>query len=127
MTPKQTIESVYDAFSRGDIPHIVGLVAPNAVWRQSKILPWGGDYSGPGGTREFFTKLDAAAETTGFTPRESIEHGNEVYSFGNYQCKMRATGKPASMEWMFRWRVENGKITLFDSYVDSGAITAAMS
>ena len=42
MTPKQTIESVYDAFNRGDIPHIVGLVAPDAVWRQSKMVPWGG-------------------------------------------------------------------------------------
>ena len=110
MTPKQTIESVYAAFNRGDIPLIVGLVAPNAVWRQSKMLPWGGNYHGPSGAAEFFTKLDAAAQTTGFAPRESVEAGNEVYSFGTYDCTIRATGKPATMGWMFRWRVENGKI-----------------
>ena len=127
MTPKETVESVYEAFSRGDIPHIVGLVAPNAVWRQSKMVPWGGDYQGPSGATEFFTKLGAAAETTGFAPRESVEHGNEVYSFGNYSCTIRSTGKPATMEWMFRWRVENGQITLYDAYVDSGVIMAAMS
>jgi len=127
MTPKQIVESVYDAFSRGDIPYIVGQVAPNAVWRQSKMVPWGGDYSGPSGAAEFFTKLNAAAETTGFAARESVEAGNDVYSFGNYQCVIRSTGKSADMDWMFRWRVEDGKITLFDSYVDSGVITAAMS
>jgi ketosteroid isomerase-like protein len=127
MTPKQTVESVYDAFTRGDIPHIVGLVAPSAVWRQSKMLPWGGDYSGPSGAAEFFTRLDTAAETTGFVARESVEAGPEVYSFGTYQCRIRSTGKPAAMDWMFRWRVEDGRITLFDSYVDSAVITAAMS
>ena len=127
MTPKQTIESVYDAFTRGDIPHIVGLVAPNAVWRQSKEVPWGGQYSGPNGAAEFFTKLDAAAQTTGFSARESVENGNEVYSFGTYSCTMKSSGKPATMDWMFRWRVENGQITLFDSYVDSAVITNAMN
>jgi ketosteroid isomerase-like protein len=127
MTAKQTIESVYEAFTRGDIPHIVGLVAPGAVWRQSKMLPWGGDYRGPAGAAEFFTKLNEAAETTGFVARENVECGAEVYSFGTYECVVRSTGKPATMEWMFRWRVEDGKITLYDAYVDSATITAAMS
>jgi ketosteroid isomerase-like protein len=127
MTPKETIESVYDAFKSGDIPHIVGLVAPNATWRQSKMVPWGGDYTGPSGAAEFFSKLDATAETTGFTSRENIEAGNEVHSFGTYQCTLRSTGKSATMDWMFRWRVEDGKITLFESYIDSAVITAAMS
>ena len=127
MTAKDTIESVYDAFSRGDIAHIVGLVAPHAVWRQFKTVPWGGDYTGPSGAAEFFTKLNAAAETTGFTARENIDVGPEVYSFGTYQCVIRSTGKSATMDWMFRWRVEDGRITLFDSYVDSAVILAAMS
>jgi ketosteroid isomerase-like protein len=127
MTPRQTIESVYDAFGRGDIPHIVGLVAPTAVWRQSSMVPWGGVFTGPEGAAEFFSKLDAAAETTGFAARENVEVGDEVFSFGTYQCTIRATGKSAAMDWMFRWRVEDGRIVLFDSYVDSAVITAAMS
>lgn len=126
MTPKETVQSVYDAFTRGDIQHIVGLVEPDAVWRQSKLLPWGGDYRGPAGASEFFEKLNQAAQTTGFNASETVEVGSDVFSFGSYACTMRATGKPASMDWMFRWRVRNGRITLFDSYVDSAAITAAL-
>ena len=127
MTPKQTIESVYDSFNQGDIPTIVGLVAPNAVWRQSKQVPWGGSYTGPDGAAEFFSRLNATAETTGFVARESVEAGNDVFSFGTYRCTVCKSGKPVEMEWMFRWRVEGGKITLFDSYVDSAAVTAAMN
>lgn len=127
MTPKQTIETVYSAFSRGDIAFITSLVAPEAVWRQSKAVPWGGDYSGPDGAAEFFARINQSAETTGFVAHESVELGNDVFSFGNYQCTMRETGKPASMDWMFRWRIEDGKITLFDSYIDSGVILQALN
>jgi len=106
---------------------IVSLVAPTATWRQSKAIPWGGDYVGPAGAMEFFTRLNEGAETTAFTPKEIIECGSDVFTFGNYGCTVRATGKPASMDWMFRWRVENGRITMFDSYVDSAAIVLAMN
>src|SRR5262245_974494 len=70
MTPIQTIESLYAAFTRGDIPFILAQVAPGATWRQSKTLPWGGDYTGPEGAAEFFSKLAAEMETTDFRAHE---------------------------------------------------------
>ncbi|MFN7981986.1 MAG: nuclear transport factor 2 family protein [Vicinamibacterales bacterium] len=126
MSPIQTIESVYEAFSRGDIAHIVGLVAKDATWHQSSYTPWGGNYVGPEGATHFFQKLDAACQTTGFVVRDSVAAGNEVFSFGRHDCVLRSTGKPASVEFMFRWRVESGRIAAYDSYVDSGAIVAAL-
>ena len=127
MTPLQTIESVYDAFSRGDIPHILGLIAPHATWHQSPHVPWGGDYVGPEGATQFFTKLGAACQTTAFVVRENIVVGNEVFSFGRHDEILTATGKPAIVEFMFRWRVENGLITSYVSYVDSGAVVRALA
>lgn len=58
MTPRQIVESIYDAFNRGDIPHILNQVSPAAKWRQSPMLPWGGEYTGPDGAAEFFTRLE---------------------------------------------------------------------
>jgi ketosteroid isomerase-like protein len=127
MTPTQIIESVYQAFGRGDVAHIVGLVAPGAPWRQSKMVPWGGDFAGPEGATEFFTRLDAAAKTTGFVVNENVEIGDQVFSFGRHDCILRATGKPASSEFMFRWRTRNGMIVSYESYVDSGAVVAALA
>jgi ketosteroid isomerase-like protein len=125
-TPAAVIGSVYDAFTRGDIPHILSLVAANAPWRQAETLPWGGDYRGPEGAAEFFRKLDATMETLSFEARENVEHGDEIFSFGVYSARSRATGRTASAEWMFRWRVQDGKIVSWQSYIDSAALLAAL-
>lgn len=126
MTPTQTIEAVYEAFGRGDIARIVSLVSPKATWHQPKTLPWGGDYNGPAGVTEFFTKLGAQMQTTAFQARENHGVGDEVFSFGYYEGKSITTGKIGGADWMFRWRVADGKIMAFDSYLDTAALLAAM-
>lgn len=125
-TPTDVIVSVYDAFLRGDIAHIVSLVAPNAIWQQTKTLPWGGDYRGPEGAAEFFRKLDATMEPVSFEARENIELGGQVFTFGSYAGRSRATGRTATAELMFRWRVSEGKIVAWESYIDSAALNAAL-
>jgi hypothetical protein len=125
-TPAQVIESVYAAFNRGDIAHIVSLVAPDATWRQPATLPSGGDYSGPQGAMEFFTKLTATVRTLAFEPKETISNGNDVITFGDYEAASLKTGKTASARWAFRWRVEGGKIVAYDSYIDTAALLAAL-
>jgi ketosteroid isomerase-like protein len=125
-TPESVIGSIYEAFRRGDIAFILDQVAPQATWHQSKMLPWGGDYNGPEGAGEFFRKLDANMETASFTARENIAHGDEVLSFGTYEGRSRKTGRTGSAEWMFRWRVQGGKVVAYDSYTDTAALLAAM-
>lgn len=125
-TSTHLISSVYDAFKRGDIAYILDQVAPGAIWRQSSTLPWGGDYTGPEGAGEFFQKLNAAMETTLFEVHENIEHDDEVFSFGSYGGKSRKTGKVANAEWMFRWRVRDGKIVFWQSYIDTALLLAAL-
>ena len=127
MTPKQTIDSLYDAFGRGDIPFIVNHIAPGAGFHQPRSAPWGGDYSGPEGAAEFFKRLHDGAETTEFAVSESVEAGNQVFSFGTHSAIVRKTGKPVSVRWMFRWRVDGGQVTLYEAYYDAAPIVAAMS
>src|SRR5262249_62429822 len=119
MTPIQTIESVYESFRQSDIPAILSKISPAAPWRQSKMLPWGGDYTGPEGAAEFFRKLDAEMETVAFEAKENVAVGQEVFSFGIYDGRSRMTGRSTGeVKWMFRWRVENGMITSWESYID---------
>ena len=127
MNPEQVIESIYAAFQRGDIPYILSQVATGASWRQPKTTPWGGDYTGPEGAAQFFTKLAAVMETVSFEPRENIAAGDEVFSFGTYAGRSVRTGKTAHADWMFRWRVSGGKIVSYQGYLDTAALAAAMS
>jgi len=65
-------------------------------------------------------------ETVGFEARENITVGNEVFSFGTYSGRSRKTGKTGTAAWMFRWRIEGGRIVLYDSYMDTAALKEAM-
>jgi ketosteroid isomerase-like protein len=126
LSAKAVVESIYNAFNRGDIPFIVSHVAPDATWHQAETLPWGGQYRGPNGVVEFFQKLDAAMETVSFEVRENIECGDEVFSFGNYTGKGRKTGRIGSADWMFRWHIKDGKVVAYDSFEDTASLLAAL-
>ena len=126
VTPTRVIESVYDAFNRGDISYILNQISPEAVWRQSETLPWGGEYRGREGVAEFFANLASQMDTISFGAKENVELGSEVFSFGYYEGRSTQTGKSARADWMFRWRVRDGKIVLFDSYIDTAALLAAL-
>jgi ketosteroid isomerase-like protein len=127
VSPAQIVTSIYEAFQSGDIPRILAQVAPGAKWRQSKSLPWGGDYTGPEGAGEFFRKLNETMETIAFDVQENIEHGDEVFSFGSYTARSRKTGRTGTAEWMFRWRAQGGKIVSWESYIDSAPLVAALA
>jgi uncharacterized protein len=126
MTPKQTIDTLYDAFGRGDIPFIVDHFAPGASFHQPASVPWGGDYTGPEGAATFFQRLNEGVETTGFRVEESVEVGNQVFSIGVHDAIVRATRRPVSVRWMFHWRVEHGKVTSYEAFYDAAPVVAAL-
>ena len=122
----QVIESVYEDFKTGNIPGILEKISPEASWYQSSTLPWGGELKGPDGAGQFFQRMNETMETLGFEINENIERGDEVFSFGKYTARGRKSGKVGTSEFMFRWKVDGGKIVSYYSYVDSGAMLAAM-
>lgn len=95
ITAAQVISSVYDAFKRGDVNYILQQVAPDAIWRQSRTLPWGGDYRGPQGAAEFFQKLDAAMETVSFEVQETSSMATKCFRSAPTLAKAAIPGRPA--------------------------------
>ena len=57
------VQSVYDAFGRGDVETVFGPVHPGVEIYQSSRLPWGGSYSGYEGFGEFLAKLTGSIES----------------------------------------------------------------
>ena len=81
MTHRETIEAIYAAFERGDIPFILDQLAPDVFWRQPASVRWGGgDSNGPDEVGGFFTKLNQVVETAGFDVEDNIEAPNQVVS-----------------------------------------------
>jgi ketosteroid isomerase-like protein len=65
-------------------------------------------------------------ETVSFELQENIEHEDEVFSFGTYTGRSRKTGRDGTAERMFRWRVQNGKVVSWQSYIDTAALLATL-
>lgn len=127
MTPLGTVESIYAAFGRGDVEFIANLVAPGASWRQPNTIPWGGDYVGPAGARDFFAKLNTVYETTVFRINENIVAGDRVVSLGRYEGNARKTGKHGGGNFCFVWTVRDGKVAGYEGHLDTAAYAASMN
>jgi uncharacterized protein len=61
MANTQTIQNIYAAFSRGDVPTILSHLADDVVWDNSgvasKECPWNGNFRGKAKVPGFFTAV----------------------------------------------------------------------
>jgi hypothetical protein len=129
MSPNEnvkTIQSMYDAFGRGDLAGILEHVADEVRWvvHLDPIVPWSGDFSGKANVPRFFEAIFQSADEHVFVPGEWIVDGDRVVSLGTYACRGRATGKQASAQWVFLWTLEDGAVTSYDQYQGPGIAEA---
>ncbi len=126
MTPKELVQDLYAAFGRGDIPYLLERIAPDCRWvAPGTGIPNAGVYTGPAGVGEFFQKLAASENVTYFEPKEYFECGNSVVALGSEACTTMPAGKQAKTDWAMLFRVENGKVTEWQSFYDTSAYMVA--
>lgn len=127
MTTEQnikTINSLYNAFSVGDMPTVLGLMHPEIEWNEaeSNSLADGNPYIGPNTILEgVFARLGANHEYFGL--QDVQIHGmneNMVLATLRYDAKVKATGKAYNAQAAHLWTLnDEGKITAFQQYVDT--------
>jgi ketosteroid isomerase-like protein len=126
----ETIQSVYDAFGRGDVPAILAMVTDDVDWASgpdSSAAPWYGIHKGKGEVEKFFDELGASVEVTKFEPLTFGSNENEVFVVIRFGFKSRATGKSGEMDIHHRWRLENGKIALYRGSDDTALVAEVLS
>src|SRR3954454_10384678 len=65
------VQSLYDAFKRGDIPTIINALAPDVDWQvhgDPKDFPPIGRWTGPDGAQDFFRTIAQHLDVGEFTP-----------------------------------------------------------
>lgn len=120
----QIINSVYNAFSTGDMPTVLGAMHPKIEWKEaeSNSLADGNPYIGPdavlGGV---FARLGERHEYFGL--QDIKVHGmdnNRVLATLRYDAKVKATGKAYNAQAAHLWTLnDEGKIIAFQQYVDT--------
>ncbi len=128
----QTIDSLYNAFSTGDMPTVLGLMHPKIEWNEaeSNSLADGNPYIGPDAIVEgVFARLGANHEYFGVQYVKT--HGmsdNKVFATLRYDAKVKATGKAYNAQAAHLWTFnDEGKIIAFQQFVDTKKLADAES
>ena len=121
----EAIQALYRAFLKRELMTILSLVDPGIEIRVPEVLPWGGNYKGLGGLKDFFGKLlehlDSKVEFT-----QWIESGDSVVAVGRSQGRVNANGNPFDIAIVHVWHLRDSKAVLFEPYVETVAILKAL-
>ena len=121
MTNGETIKGVYDAFSTGDMPGVLGAFADNILWKEAEGFMYGGSYVGHENVMNgVFLRL--ATEWEGFSaiPMKIVDGGDgNVISTGIYSGKFLQTGKSISVPFAHEWELIDGQVVKFIQHTDT--------
>jgi uncharacterized protein len=122
-----SVQNVYHAFAKGDIPTVLGFLSPEVEWTEAEGFPYGGTYRGPRAVLEgVFMRL--GSEWNGFAavPDEFIDAGDTVVALGKYSGTYKATNKSFQANFAQVWKVSEGKAVRFVQYVDTLLVHRAL-
>ncbi len=106
------IRSVYEGFAKGDMPSVLGAMAPTIVWNEAENFVYadGNPYMGPDAIlKGVFARL--GGEWTGFSARadELLDAGETVVALGRYGGVNKKAGARLSAQFAHVWRIKDGK------------------
>jgi ketosteroid isomerase-like protein len=122
----KTVQAVYEAFGRGDIPAILDVVADDVDWASepaSTIAPWHGLRRGKEALPGFFAAIAETLDVTEFTPLAFAANDTDVMAVIRFGFTVKDTGRSATMDLHHWWRFRDDKITWYRGTEDT-ALTA---
>jgi ketosteroid isomerase-like protein len=124
MSNLQTVQEIYGAFGKGDVPAILSKLADNVEWDTDAAgdVPLNKPRRGRDGVGEFFAATQLV-DFTNFSPTTFLESGNVVVALIDVAFTVKATGKSMTqLDEVHIWRFDNeGKVASFRHRVDTHA------
>ena len=121
----EIIAELYEALARRDLSTILGLIDPEIIVSQTRLLPWGGEYHGFEGVQQFFTELFQSVESQ-LAVEEFVDAGDRVIVIGSTRGRVRATGAQFNIRAVHVWTVKDGKGVRFEPNVDTPKMLEAL-
>ncbi len=127
----ETINTMYEAFGRGDVSAILDLVTDDVDWSTDAAIesaPWYGPKRGKPGVRSFFEGIGQAGPVTEFTPLSfGGNDDGDVFAFIRYAFTATATGKDVAMNLHHYWKFRDAKVCFVRSSEDTAQVAAALT
>ena len=126
----QTVNRMYEAFNKADIPYIIAQLHPDAIWESmgQPDIPYAGIYHGKNDIKQFFQKLNDQVEWKEFVAEHILENEHTVIATGYAKGTARKTKKLLSSIWSMIFEFnEEGKVVHFRDCFDTNALAKAFS
>jgi len=125
----QLIQSMYEAFGRGDVAAVLAGMDPNIEWREADNFPYAdrNPYQGPQAIVEgIFVRF--ATEWDGFkvTPQEWFDAGDHVIVTGTYTGTYKGTRKTVQAPFAHFWKMRASKVVKYQQYTDTKQFAATV-
>jgi ketosteroid isomerase-like protein len=118
----QLIQSLYDAFARGDAATVLGGLDPKVVWNEAENIEYAdrNPYVGPQAVAEgVFGRLMAEWDGFSVTPQQFVSEGDVVVVTGRYRARHKASRTPIDAQFVHVWTLRAGKVVTFQQYADT--------
>ena len=126
---KKTIEAVYAAFGRGDIPFIMQRVSDGTRWDFSvgkSDVPWHAPVASKAELPRFFQAMGENLAFEAFEPRAFIAQGRSVVVKLHVAYTVKRTGRRVDEEQVQWWSFDDaGRIVELRHYEDTAAVRDA--
>ena len=124
MTPVETVQHLYAAFGRGDVPTILAGLADDVDWEHDAFpspVPWLQPLRGRDQVPRFFETLFSHCEIMRFEPKLFLAEGSTVVDLIDVEFTVRSTGKQVKEpDAVHIWRLdERGLVQRFRHRVDT--------
>ncbi len=132
MSNTETVQGVYAAFGRGDLPAILECLADDVVWDNSGVAsrecPWNGEFNGKANVPGFFAAVgeNLDFEVGTFEPRTFVESGNTVAVVLRLESQLRTNGRRLENDSVHVWTFDDsGLISRYQHFNDTAQELAA--
>ena len=124
----QTIQAIYSAFGKGDVPAILASLAPDAEFSfagGSPNVPWHGPWRGPEGIQRFFTAMGEGVEFKTFEPLDFAAGTDTVAVRLHLVYEVRRSKRVVDEHQVHWWVLRNGKVIALTHFEDTAQVVAA--
>jgi ketosteroid isomerase-like protein len=126
---KKTIEAVYAAFGRGDVPFILDRVTDATSWDfsvASSEVPWHHPVASKQELPDFFQAMGEHVAFEAFEPRAFLASGRDVVVKLRVAYQVKRTGKRVDEEQVQWWSFDDaGRIASLRHYEDTASVRDA--
>ena len=121
----EVIESLWDAFGRGDLDRVAAGVADDGEIVFPSTVPWGGSYRGPDGFRQVLDELLSRFAEFKAKPEMILGADDEhVVVVVNLSGRGKGGRLQTRVVWLYRLR--DGKVTRGEAFPDTAGILEAI-